>query len=182
MDEISSAHPWLLSGGVMEVGLSLGSNQGDRLAHMKAARDRILSASDVRFVAQSPLYETEPVGVRDEFRDLKFLNAVLVMESARLPERWLANLRELEYDMGRLRGADRNAPRPIDVDILYIDDQCIDSGGLVVPHPRWAERCFVVQPLADVRPDLVLPGMGRSVRQVLGDLGKQGVVLFARDW
>lgn len=182
MEEISAANRLFSTGGVMEIGLSLGSNQGDRLAHMKAARDRILSAPDVRWVAQSPLYETEPVGVRDEYRDRKFLNAVLIVESDRLPDQWLTELRRLEYDMGRLRENDRNAPRPIDVDILYIDDQCIESGGLVVPHPRWAERRFVVQPLADVRPDRVLPGAGKTVRGVLNDLKGEEVTAYMKEW
>lgn len=166
----------------MEIGLSLGSNLGDRVAHMREARDRMASRPDVRLLAQSPLYETEPVGVSDAYRDLKFLNAVLIVESARSPSEWLSFLHELEYDMGRERQGDRNAPRPIDVDILYAGDQCIDGGGLVVPHPRWAQRRFVVQPLADVRPDLILPGAGRSVRDILSRLVGEDVTLFASDW
>ncbi len=166
----------------MEIGLSLGSNLGDRLACMRGARDRIASWPGVQCLAQSPIYETEPVGVSDAYRDLKFLNAVLIVDSGRSPAEWLSMLHELEYDMGRERQGDRNAPRPIDVDILYAGDRCIDGGGLVVPHPRWAKRRFVVQPLADVRPDLILPGAGRTVRDILRDLVGEDVTLFIAEW
>ena len=84
--------------------------------------------------------------------------------------------------MGRHRGLDRFAPRAIDIDIIYVGDVHIESGGLVVPHPRWMERRFVVQPLADVRPDLFLPGAGRVVREVLGQLKGEAVTRLDRSW
>lgn len=166
----------------MEVGFSLGSNRGDLVANMREAKRRILDAPDVTFVAQSPLYETEPVGVSPEYADLKFMNAVLVVESKRTAAEWLEVLHRIEDDMGRRRTDDRNAPRPIDVDILYAGEECIDRGDLVVPHPRWAQRRFVVQPLADVRPDLVLPGAGKRVREILAGLQGEAVTEFAREW
>lgn len=166
----------------MEIGFSLGSNRGDLVANMREAKRRILDYSDVAFVAQSPLYETEPVGVAPEYAHLNFMNAVLLVESERAPNDWLERLHDIEYGMGRQRTDDRNAPRPIDVDILYAGAECIDSGGLVVPHPRWAERRFVVQPLADVRPDLILPGAGKTVREILAALEGETVTEFARAW
>lgn len=166
----------------MEFGFSLGSNQGDAIANMREAKRRMLATPGVQWVAQSPLYETEPVGVAPEFADLKFINAVLVLEVPCTPGEWLTRLRELELEMGRQRTGDRNAPRPIDVDILYSGDQIIDRGDLIVPHPRWAERRFVVQPLADVRPDLILPGAGKTVREILAGLEGEAVTRLDTEW
>jgi 2-amino-4-hydroxy-6-hydroxymethyldihydropteridine diphosphokinase len=116
------------------------------------------------------VYETEPVGVKEAYRELEFLNAVIVLESPYDARAWLARIKSIESAMGRVREEDRNAPRPIDIDILYADRQCIDDRGLTVPHPRWARRRFVLRPLADVRPDLTLPGMDRTVADVLASL------------
>jgi 2-amino-4-hydroxy-6-hydroxymethyldihydropteridine diphosphokinase len=168
----------------METGFSLGSNLGDRLAHLSEARRRILTLPGVRCVAQSPVYETEPVGVKPEYRHLKFLNAVLVVESEQAPAWWLTALRRLEEDMGRNRTEDRYAPRPVDVDILYVGQERIrDPGRLEIPHPRWTIRRFVVQPLADVRPDLVLPGETLTVRERLSRLpDTEKIEKFAEAW
>ena len=166
----------------MEVGLSLGSNMGDRLAHMRTARDEIKQWDGVRLIAQSRLYETEPVDVTEDIRHLEFLNAVLIVESDRSAGQWMENLHLLEFRMGRVRGADRNDPRPMDVDILYIDDECIDSGGIIVPHPRWAKRRFVVQPLSEVRPEMILPGAGKCVREILAGLSGEKVSVYLNDW
>jgi 2-amino-4-hydroxy-6-hydroxymethyldihydropteridine diphosphokinase len=167
----------------IETGFSLGSNEGDRLARLVEARDRLLDRAGARLAAQSPVYETEPVGVRPEHRDRTFLNAVIVLASHRRAGQWLHVIGDVEKAMGRVRTADRFAPRPIDIDVLFSGADCIESGILIVPHPRWAERRFVVQPLADVRPDLVLPGAGRAVREVLAALPPgEGVELLAREW
>ena len=155
---------------LMEIGFSFGSNQGNRLDHLRVGRRRLLATEDATLLAASPLYETDPVGVEPEYADLSFVNAVLIIESEQVVERWLEWLHEIESDLGRQRTGDRNAPRPIDIDILYAGNQCIDSGGLVVPHPRWTERRFVLQPLADVRPDLVLPNQTRTVAELLATL------------
>ena len=166
----------------METGFSLGTNQGDVLANMQEAKRRILAFPDTEWVAQSVLYETEPVGVAPEYAHLRFLNSVLVVESPCTPAEWLQRLRQIEADMGRERSADRNSPRPIDVDILYAGDECIDRGDLVVPHPRWAQRRFVVQPLADVRPNLILPGAGRTVSDILAQLEGEEVTPTTQSW
>lgn len=166
----------------MEFGFSLGSNRGDRVAMMSEAKRRMLNLPGVQWVAQSPLYETEPVDVLPEYADLKFVNAVLVLAAAWTPEQWGPALHKVEAEMGRVRGDDRNAPRTIDVDLIYADDACIDSGGLIVPHPRWAKRRFVVQPLADVRPDLVLPGAGQTVSEILRNLSGEPVNRLDLDW
>lgn len=155
----------------MEIGFSLGSNRGDRVRNLRQAHQAILAEGDATEVAVSPLYETEPVDVKPEFQHLKFLNSVLVIETDRTAEDWLARTSRIEDRLGRERDArDRNAPRDIDIDIIFAGDLLIDSGGLTVPHPRWAERRFVVQPLADVRPDLLIPGQNRRVADVLKEL------------
>lgn len=150
----------------IEIGFGLGSNLGDRLASLVQSRDRLIAQPQARFLAQSAVYETAPVGVRPEYEHMTFLNAVLIIESTWPVEPWLAKLAEIEKQLGRERTEDRYAPRTVDIDILYAGTSCIDSGGLSVPHPRWATRRFVVEPLAEVRPDMVLPGAGRSVAAV----------------
>ena len=154
----------------IEIGFSLGSNLGDRKNHLTAAKKRILDEPHGRLAAQSSLYETEPVGVKAEYHNMDFLNAVMIVES-RLPvEYWLHRLAAIEKELGRPRSGDRFAPRPMDVDILYAGNSCIDSDGLTIPHPRWSARRFVVAPLAEVRPDLILPGMEYTVQQILQTL------------
>ena len=167
----------------METGLSLGSNVGNRLANLTAAKKSILALPGVKLLGQSPVYETDPVGVKPEYKDLKFLNAVLVVEAAFDAHTWFDRLRAIEVEMGRHRSLDRFAPRAIDIDIIYAGPSRIESGGLVLPHPRWLDRRFVVQPMADVRPDLQLPGSPRTVKEVLEALPEDNrVVLLTRDW
>lgn len=167
----------------METGFSLGSNQGERLRLLMQAKTLLLMDSKVQFVDQSLVYETEPVGVKDEYRQMKFLNAVLVVESPYTAEEWLPKIKRVEEGLERERSEDRNAPRTIDVDILFCADQIVDSDLLQIPHPRWAERRFVVAPLADVRPDMILPGEKRTVASILADLPAEGDVrLFTDRW
>jgi 2-amino-4-hydroxy-6-hydroxymethyldihydropteridine diphosphokinase len=154
----------------METGLSLGSNLGDRLENLRAARARLCALPGVRLLATAPVYETEPVGVKAEFRHLAFLNTVLILDGDWPPAEWRRVTAQIEDDLGRVRGADKFAPRMLDLDLLYVGDHCLDEGGLIIPHPRWMLRRFVLQPLADVRPDLVLPGNARTVSQTLEDL------------
>lgn len=167
----------------MEAGLSLGSNEGERLPNLKEAKRRIAALPGARILAQSPVYETEPVGVKPEYKDLQFLNAVLVVDGPWNAHEWLDRMREIETGLGRERTLDRFAPRTIDIDLIYVGNQRLESGGLVLPHPHWAQRRFVVQPLADVRPDLVLPGADRPVRDVLRALPERPAVTWlTRDW
>lgn len=167
----------------MELGLSLGSNLGDRLGYLQAARDAVSNLVGVRVAAQSPVYETEPVDVRPEYADLAYLNAVLILETERPVADVHRELARIEADHGRVRRGDRFAPRTMDIDVLYAGDLVSDSGKLTLPHPRWASRRFVVQPLADVRPDLVVAGMTRPVRDCLRQLPDvPRVTLFAMEW
>ena len=166
-----------------ESGLSLGTNLGDRLAALTEARQRIAALSGVRVLAQSPVYETEPVGVKPEYQHLQFLNSILIIETPQTVHEMAKQLRAIEDDMGRRRQLDRFAPRPMDIDIIYFGTGRIESGGLKIPHPRWAERRFVVQPLADVRPNLRLPGSSLTVAETLAALpAREAVSLLTRDW
>lgn len=175
----------------MEFGLSLGSNLGDRTAHLRTARERILATRDATLVAASSLYETEPVGVQEKYRDMKFVNSVLIIESDESAEDWLPWLNEIETELGRVRGEDKNAPRPIDIDILYAGDRCIGSrgtseeqvdGSLIVPHPRWTQRRFVIEPLAEVRGELILPNQHQTVAELLATLDDAPLVKLDVDW
>ncbi len=167
----------------MEAGISIGSNLGDRLANLRASREGIASIPAVQVVASSPVYETEPVGVKPEYRDLKFLNTVLIVETTLSADELQEALAAVEEKLGRLRGDDRFAPRIIDIDILYAGPLVTETERLTLPHPRWARRRFVVQPLADVRASLILPGVSQTVQDILDALPPgEDVALFAREW
>jgi len=157
----------------MEYGLSLGSNLGDRLTMLKSATKQISLISGVETVYPSPVYETAPVGVREEYEHLAYLNAVLIVTATTTPDAMSAAIHAIEDGMGRIRTEDRFAPRPIDIDILYAGEHLSDDARLTLPHPRWAERRFVVQPLADVRPELIFPGDQKTVREVLESLPEE---------
>jgi 2-amino-4-hydroxy-6-hydroxymethyldihydropteridine diphosphokinase len=154
----------------MEAGLSLGSNLGNRFENLRQARIAILQLPGCRLLAQSPVYETDPVDVPSEFQDLPFLNAVLIVEWAGAAEALAAAAHDIENQLGRQRGPTQNAPRLIDIDLLYGGNEIIRTATLTLPHPRWSERRFVVQPLADVRPHLLLPESDCTVRKQLDRL------------
>ena len=167
----------------MEIGFSLGSNLYNRKRLLMQAKNLLLSAPRTSFVDQSPIYETTPVGVKPEYVDMAYLNSVVILESELPLESWLSYIGKIETNLGRERSEDRNAPRPIDIDIIYAGDQVVDGAGLEVPHPRWAERRFVVQPLCDVRPELVVPETHKPVSTILGSLPPNGELsVFEQRW
>ncbi|MDA0577268.1 MAG: 2-amino-4-hydroxy-6-hydroxymethyldihydropteridine diphosphokinase [Verrucomicrobia bacterium] len=167
----------------MEYGLSLGSNLGDRLAHLQEARLRLGALPGVGITASSAVYETEPVDVDPAHADQSFLNAVVVITTALAPEPMAEAMWRIETELGRVRTGERHAPRPVDIDMLYASQWVLRGDRLKVPHPRWQARRFVVQPLADVRPDLVVPGQVMPVSDVLLALPpKPDVVLFTHTW
>lgn len=133
--------------------LGMGSNLGDRAAHLRAAVD----ALGDEVTAVSDLYETAPVGGPEQG---PFLNLVVVLDTDRPAGEVLARAQELEAAAERVR-IERWGPRTLDVDVLWIDGETVDRPDLVVPHPRMFERAFVLVPLADVAPDLV-PADGPS--------------------
>jgi 2-amino-4-hydroxy-6-hydroxymethyldihydropteridine diphosphokinase len=168
----------------IQLGLSLGSNLGDKVENLRKAARLILAHEDAVLVGKSSLYETEPVDVKAEFQHLKFLNSVMILESTLPAQVWLHRIGEVEFALGRRRDSDdKNVPREADVDIIFYGDQLIGSGGLIVPHPRWAERRFVVQPLAELQPDRILPGMDKPVSEVLKALpGENDLTRLDLDW
>ena len=167
----------------MEIGLSLGSNLEDRLANLSAAKDHIANLDGVTVVDQSPVYETAPVDVPTAFNDLLFLNAVIIIESDIHPHLLLRLFSSIEEQMGRKRRSQRNAPRAIDIDIIYAGQEVVADDTIILPHPRWAERAFVVTPLSDVRPDVRLPGTAGPVKEVLLALpDAEKLVPFVLSW
>ena len=113
------------------------------------------------------MYETEPVDVPHAFAGLFYLNAVVIVETTLAVKTFSDAVHAIEARLGRQRGAIPNLPRTIDIDIITFDALRVDSPTLALPHPRARERRFVLQPLADLRPGLVLPGERRSVADLL---------------
>ena len=166
----------------MRAGVALGSNLGDRLANLRAARTAIEALGGVRPpLLASGVYETAPVGCAADAA--KFLNAVIEIEYAGDARDLLRELVEIETRLGRPAFHARNASRTLDLDLLYFGDTKIETAELRLPHPRIAEREFVLRPLADIRPDLVLPNQTESTRDLLLKL-KNGpaVVRIAVEW
>jgi len=147
----------------MRAALGLGSNVGDRRAHLERALRGLAGRATVLSVSR--FRETEPLGGPAQPR---FLNAVVLVETDLTADGLLALARDLERAAGRERTV-RHGPRTLDVDILLCDGRTIDRPGLVVPHPRLHERRFVLEPLAEVAPDWEVPGRGR-VEELLEDL------------
>ncbi len=167
----------------MEIALSLGTNLGNRLANLRGACARIGALPGTRVVARSRIYETVPVGVNPKYKDMAYLNAVLIIETDLPVDAVSDRIHAIEAQMGRVRGDDRFEPRPIDIDILYADREIRDEASLTLPHPRWAARRFVLEPLADVRPDSILPGYTQRVIDLLANLGGENdVTPFSANW
>ncbi|HVN55565.1 MAG TPA: dihydropteroate synthase [Anaerolineaceae bacterium] len=149
--------------------LALGSNLGDREAHLRAAREALPSA--VQLLAASPVYETEPWDYADQ---QDFLNQVVQARTDLAPRDLLRYLKDLELRLGRTPTF-RNGPRVIDLDLLFYDDLVLSEPGLSLPHPGIPDRAFVLVPLADLAPDLRHPVRGQTVRQMLARVDRSGV-------
>jgi 2-amino-4-hydroxy-6-hydroxymethyldihydropteridine diphosphokinase len=144
--------------------LGLGSNVGDREANLREALKR-LEAEGIRVVRRSSLYETEPLDLRDQ---PWFLNAVVEVETDLFPRQLLACIQKIERQMGRRRLTPKG-PRNIDIDILFYGRSVIDTPELETPHPSIAQRRFVLEPLAELAPDLRHPLTGKTAREMLAD-------------
>ena len=162
----------------MEIGLGLGSNLDHRFDYLREATTRIAALTGTHILAKAPIYETEPIDVKPEYATLEYLNTVIIVESTMELSAFSDAVHKIEDDMGRVRNEDRNAPRPIDIDILYAGTIQRADGILDLPHPRWTQRRFVLQPLADVRPFLKLPGEPRTISDVLKSLPPSNIRLF----
>jgi len=144
--------------------LGLGGNTGDRFANLEAAVRR-LREEGVRIIGRSSIYRTEPVGLRNQ---PWFLNQALKVETRLSPEQLLKTAKAVEAGMGRKPGR-RNGPRPIDIDLLLAGKRNVRTAGLQIPHPRLAERRFVLVPLAEIAPRAVHPVLRKTIRSILRD-------------
>lgn len=139
--------------------VALGSNLDDPRAQVERGFEALAALPDTVLRARSRLFRTPPWGVVDQ---PDFVNAVAQVETSLPPHRLLAALLDVEGRAGRVRGM-RNGPRVLDLDLLLYGSLRLDAPGLVIPHPRLHERAFVLLPLADIAPELVVPGSGRVI-------------------
>jgi 2-amino-4-hydroxy-6-hydroxymethyldihydropteridine diphosphokinase len=158
--------------------LGLGANMGDRLANLRIALARLQTLARLGDV--SSLYETQPQGVSDQ---PLFFNAVCRVSTGLEPQSLLRFLKNLEWEIGRRPGGQTWGPRPIDLDILLYDERVVDAPELKVPHPRLAERAFVLVPLCELAPELRHPLLGKTMKELLASMGEKGVRKIApRMW
>lgn len=150
--------------------IALGSNLGRRLAHLQEARDLLkhIASPEGPFL-QAPVYQTAPVGCPADSPD--FYNTAVEFSYRGSAFDLLGDTQAIEFKLGRTEAPERNAPRIIDIDILYFGEERINAKMLELPHPRLASCRFVLQPLSDIRPDLVLPGSQATVLERLRRFG-----------
>ena len=166
----------------MRTAVALGSNLGDQLENLQAARRQILQLNKLKPpILSSGIYETEPVDC--ERNASKFLNAVVEFDYDGDPGQLLEQLARIEESLGRERSHQKNVSRTIDIDLLYCGDRQVDNERLQLPHPRMHLRKFVLQPLTDIRPDLILPNQRKTIRQLLAELeGSEAGVRLMDKW
>ena len=165
----------------MRAGVALGTNLGDRFANFRKARHKIEALNKMSGpILASAIYETDPVGC--EPGAPKFLNAVIEFDYAGEALELRRELATIERALGRPATHERNVSRPIDLDLLYVGALIIETAELRLPHPRIIDREFVLRPLADIRPDLVLPGQTETVAALLERLPASGVVRLDLEW
>ena len=165
-----------MSSGLVTVYLGLGSNMGNRQENLDKALDML--SQRIRIGKRSSVYDTEPLGNVNQPR---FLNMVIQAYTTLSPESLLVLAKAIESKMGRsfLRS---NMPRPMDIDILFYGNQVVNTPELTIPHPRLAERAFVLIPMAEIAPGLVHPVHGRNIRELLKKAeGIQGVFKWEVD-
>ncbi len=146
--------------------LAVGSNLGDRLHHLDLAKRHLQNKNKI--IKSSVVYETDPVGGPSQG---KYLNAVWEIETQLSPRELLDELLSIEKEMGRERSVP-NAPRTIDLDILFYGDKIIEEPGLTVPHPRLHERAFVLKPMMNVAPDWKHPKINKTIRELWENLNE----------
>lgn len=171
------------SPGTTAFGIALGSSLNDRLGNLRLALALMLERLPAaRLNAAGGLYETDPVQCPEG--SMPFFNSVVEIECGALPHELHDELQRIEREMGRPPLREKNVPRTIDLDILYAGSLIVADETLVIPHPRLPFRRFVLQPLADIRPWLVLPGETKSIGELLEALedSPDSVRLVERHW
>ncbi|MCP5538303.1 MAG: 2-amino-4-hydroxy-6-hydroxymethyldihydropteridine diphosphokinase [Akkermansiaceae bacterium] len=165
------------------VGIALGSNLGNRIAHLQAARDmlRKLMPEDALYM-QAPVYQSEPLDCPPDSPD--FFNTVVEIDYIGRPHDLLEYTQGIEFHLGRGIVYQQNAPRIIDVDILYFGTETLNGGILTIPHPELTHRRFVLQPLADIRSQMILPGDNATIAEHLHhlDSDEPPLKLVQSDW
>lgn len=156
--------------------IALGGNLGDPRRQLLDAVDALARMPATRLLRRSRLYRTPPWGVLEQ---PPFINAAALLDTQLEPHELLAALLAIEQRAGRVR-AERNGPRTLDLDLLHMDGMRVDDARLTLPHPRIAERAFVLLPLAELAPDLLLPGQGR-VADLLAAADTQGCECLIED-
>jgi 2-amino-4-hydroxy-6-hydroxymethyldihydropteridine diphosphokinase len=151
--------------------IALGANLGDPASTIRAAFGALANLPDSKVLRCSSLYRTAPVGIIDQ---PEFINAVALLETTLMPQALLRELLDIERRFGRQR-AEKYGPRTLDLDLLLYDDQFLDLPELTLPHPRLHLRAFVLLPLAELAPDLRLPGRGH-INAWLPAVANQGIV------
>lgn len=151
--------------------IGLGSNMDDPAARVRSGMAALARLTETEVEACSSLYRTEPVGIREQ---PDFFNAVCRVRTGLAPAALMSGLLELERVHGRVRAGSPGGPRTLDLDLLLYGDEAIRSAELTVPHPRLHERAFVLYPLLEIDPELVIPGHG-ALRQLLAGCSGQRV-------
>ncbi len=161
-------------------GIAVGSNLGDRLANLRQGIARLLEiAPALRLTAAAPLYETAPVDCAPDAQ--AFYNSVVEVESTLTPHELRELTAAVERWMGRPETREKNAPRTLDLDLLYCGNQVVNDEVLTLPHPRLTQRRFVLEPLSAIRPGLVLPGQTKTASELLATLPPDDEVVQVRD-
>lgn len=142
--------------------LGVGTNLGDRFSNLRRAEELLVKSAEIKVLKQSPIYETMPVGGPPQGL---FLNSVWKIETSLSPEDLLRVLQLIEEKLGRKRAL-KNGPRTIDLDILDYEGRVQAGPELSLPHPRLAERAFILRPLYDIQPAWVHPELGKTVREL----------------
>jgi len=164
----------------MRTGIALGANLGDRLASMRQARTEILELEGIDPpLHSSSVYETDPIDCGPGTPS--FFNAVIEVRCFLHPTDLLDQLQTIEAAMGRPSKRPRNAPRPIDLDILYVGNLVLHNEEIVIPHPRLTQRRFVLQPLHDIAPGLLLPGHDAPITRLLEEVDDDSEVRLVRE-
>jgi 2-amino-4-hydroxy-6-hydroxymethyldihydropteridine diphosphokinase len=159
----------------MRCGIALGSNVEDRLENLREGYRRVSALHEPGSpIRMSSIYETSPVDC--EPGTTPYLNAVVEINFSGPPVALLDRLLEIEKAMGRPSRRPRNSPRTIDLDILYAGNLVLNNPEVIIPHPRMYQRRFVLAPLAEISPDLVLPGNNRPVKSLLAQLNDRNEV------